>query len=505
MNSREYWKKREERQKQLYIKQEAVYQKQLNEIYERMYENIEKEINGFYVKYADKEGITMAEAKKRVSKLDIRKYAKRAQIYVKSKDFSKRANEQMRIYNLTMKVNRLEMLKADIGKHLVVGFDEIDQQFGDVLTRRTEEELERQAGILGETVTDNSEMAKSIVNASFKNATYSDRVWAHQGMLKSELDKLLQEGLIQGKHPRVLARHLENRFGVSKSNTERLMRTELARVQTEAQKQSFEKNGFTKYQFLAIGSACGVCKAIDGKHFDVKDMMPGENAPPMHPNCRCSVSAWEDSKEYEEWLDYLDKGGTTEEWNKLKTSSEKEESKEKYKYKDTVVNRGMIESADYRKRFNKMSDNDSVNRAIWANAKEMLRHRSGTKYEDLSYINSLTGKNKINKNFNAENHAKPNKPMKKMLRETEQYTIIGVHNHPGSSFPSLPDILACKDRMYKFGITICHDGKIFKYSVDSKKFNKVNATFALDRLSKKGYTDDIRKQLNDCGISMEVL
>ncbi|MDD3186607.1 MAG: minor capsid protein, partial [Anaerostipes sp.] len=133
-----------------------------------------------------------------------------------------------------------------------------------------------------------------------------------------ELDKLLQEGLIQGKHPRVLARHLENRFGVSKSNAERLMRTELARVQTEAQKQSFEKNGFTKYQFLAIGSACGVCKAIDGKHFDVKDMMPGENAPPMHPNCRCSVSAWEDSKEYKEWLDYLDKGGTTEEWNKLK-------------------------------------------------------------------------------------------------------------------------------------------------------------------------------------------
>lgn len=46
--------------------------------------------------------------------------------------------------------------------------------------------------------------------------------------------------------------------------------------------------------------------------------MPGENAPPMHPNCRCSVSAWEDSKEYEEWLDYLDKGGTTESWNTFK-------------------------------------------------------------------------------------------------------------------------------------------------------------------------------------------
>jgi hypothetical protein len=96
---------------------------------------------------------------------------------------------------------------------------------------------------------------------------------------------------------------------------ERLMRTELARVQTEAQKQSFERNGFTQYTFHTNHGCCSVCSAIDGKHFDVEKMMPGENAPPMHPNCRCSTSAYEDSDEYEAWLDYLEQGGTTEEWN----------------------------------------------------------------------------------------------------------------------------------------------------------------------------------------------
>lgn len=35
----------------------------------------------------------------------------------------------------------------------------------------------------------------------------------------------------------------------------------------------------------------------------------------MHPNCRCSTSAYEDSEEYEAWLDFLEQGGTTEEWN----------------------------------------------------------------------------------------------------------------------------------------------------------------------------------------------
>ena len=61
--------------------------------------------------------------------------------------------------------------------------------------------------------------------------------------------------------------------------------------------------------------------ALKGKHFKVEKMMPGENAPPMHPHCRCSTAAWSDRKEYDEWLDFLDKGGTTEEWEKLKAQN----------------------------------------------------------------------------------------------------------------------------------------------------------------------------------------
>ena len=124
--------------------------------------------------------------------------------------------------------------------------------------------------------------------------------------------------MIQGKNPRVLAREIQKTFGASASNAERLMRTELARVQTEAQRQSFLANGFEEYTFHANRGCCSACADLDGKHFKIKDMMPGENAPPMHPNCRCSVSAYEDDTEYEAWLDFLDKGGTTEEWEQQK-------------------------------------------------------------------------------------------------------------------------------------------------------------------------------------------
>ena len=316
----EYWRNRETVQRRKYIHDEERYQKEIEQIYLNMMDEIQKEINGFYVRYAKKEGITIAEAKKRASKLDMEEYSRKAAKYVKEKNFSDAANEEMRLYNMTMKVNRLEMLKARMGLELVSGFDELQKFFDEKLTDRTLEEFERQAGILGKSVLQNEKKAHAIVNASFHNAKFSDRIWMYQDMMNAELSKLLQQGLIRGKHPRDLARHLKKLFGVNQYNTERLMITELARVQSEAQKQSFERNGFEYYEYIACGKGdvCNACKALDGRHFKVKEMMPGENAPPMHPLCHCSIAAWEDNEEYEEWLDFLDKGGTTAEWKKLK-------------------------------------------------------------------------------------------------------------------------------------------------------------------------------------------
>lgn len=326
MNSQEYWREREEEALKHYVSEEKEYDKRIRKIHTDMLDACQREINAFYGKYAAAEGISLAEAKKRVSKLDIAAYERKAARYVKDKDFSARANEEMRLYNAAMKINRLEMLKANIGLELIAGTDELEKFMSGVLQGRTEEELARQAGILGKTVKNNAQKAHAIVNASFHNATFSDRVWMYQDLMKAELSKLLQSGIIQGKNPRLLARDLTKLFGTSTFNAERLMRTELARVQTEAQKQSFIRNGFDEYEFIANSGCCEHCQELNGKHFKVDKMMPSENAPPMHPHCRCSTAAYSDRAEYEDWLAYLNNGGTTAEWEKLSP-----EEKEKFK------------------------------------------------------------------------------------------------------------------------------------------------------------------------------
>lgn len=305
MDSQTYWKNRETEQRKNNIRDEKEYQKRIREIYQNMIDQMDKEINGFYGKYASKEGITISEARKRAAKLDIEAYARKAKKYVKEKNFSDEANAEMRLYNMTMRVNRLELLKANIGLEMIAGFDELQKFFDEKLTDRATGEFERLAGILGKTVQDNAKAAHAIVNASFHNATFSDRIWMYQDMLKAELSSLLQTGLIRGQSSTKLAKHLEKRFGVSQSNAERLMTTELRRVQTDAARQVYERNGNTEYKFLTTNpqGACDICKKLDGKVFKVKNMLPGTNAPPMHPWCHCTTAPYWNNDEFDQWLD----------------------------------------------------------------------------------------------------------------------------------------------------------------------------------------------------------
>ena len=88
----------------------------------------------------------------------------------------------------------------------------------------------------------------------------------------------------------------------------RLVRTEMVRVQTQAQIDSYKANGWEEFEFLAYGTAsCEICNALNKKHFKISDCKPAENAPPMHPNCRCRTAPYEDEEEYQKWLDSFGK------------------------------------------------------------------------------------------------------------------------------------------------------------------------------------------------------
>lgn len=380
MSSKTYWRDRELEWKKKRLKDEQKYEDEIQEIYANMMDSVEKEIESFFSRYANKESITMAEAKKRVSNIDIEAYKRKAKKYVKEKNFSDEANEQMRLYNLAMKVNRLELLKANIGLELVAGHDELKSYTGQKLEGAYLDEIKRNASILGDTVIDNAKMAKTVADSSFKNATFSERIWVNQDQLKNSLSSVLSNALIQGKNPRELIPLIRKKFDVSRCNAERLLRTEIARAQTQAQIESYEANGIDEYEYIAcsLKDVCPLCKEMDGKTFKLKDMEIGENAPPMHPNCHCATAPHSDRKEYEKWLDGLANGEHSlrfDEWKERQSDKSKSflMSKVKEKIEKTSNDKRYADlSTKWKKDFNIEID-ESVKELNYSNVSEALR------------------------------------------------------------------------------------------------------------------------------------
>lgn len=311
-----YWVRREAKAREKSQSDDSDKSDVVKRIFEYMFHNVTEQINAWYSKYASKEGISMSEAKKRADKLDIKAYEEKAKKYVKEKNFSQQANDEMKIYNLTMKANRLELLKSEVALELAAGNDEYEKYVEDCLKDKTIDEMERQAGILGKTIKNNGDMIKSIVNASFYNATFSERIWANQDMLRSELEGYMTKAIIQGKSTNSLISDMRKRFDVSYYAADRLLRTEERRIQTDVAKRSYEENGFGQYKYVVMNTkACDECRKLDGNIYDTKDMTPGVNAPPMHTICYCSTVPYIDRKLFDEYLGDPDSGDMTfEEW-----------------------------------------------------------------------------------------------------------------------------------------------------------------------------------------------
>ena len=311
MDSRTYWRKREELFAKRDIKADKALAKEVNEVLKDTKDAIQDEIDAFYTRYAEREGISIAEVNKRVAKMDIEKFASKAKRYVKNKDFSDRANYELRIYNLKMKASRLELLKAQIDLQLIGGFSDIEKLIHQGAYEQAIEEYQRDAGILADSVSfDVEKRVEQVLSGSYKLEdtptfkTFSDNIWLYKTELQNDLEKMLVRSFTRGENPRVMARELRDRFKVTGYQAERLARTETARMQTAIQRDSLEENGIKQYEYIAEPTACRICGAIDGKIFNLKGLVVGENASPMHPNCRCRIAPYMSSNDmYKDWLD----------------------------------------------------------------------------------------------------------------------------------------------------------------------------------------------------------
>lgn len=290
----DYWKKRIEAEQLAKMERSATIGDEIGRLYDYHFKELEKEIRAFEQRYADKNGLSLSEVKARVDEMDVRAFEEKAKKYVAEKDFSAKANSELELYNLKMKINRLELLQYRLDLEMVALGDAEHKLTERFLNDEYVKEIENQSGLLGQSVLSAEQVTQTvqtILNTSFKGATWSNRIWQRQDALREIVARMAEDYLLKGKNPTTMIAKIRKEFRVSASEAKHLAVTEGARVATEAQRQSYKSNGYDEYEFIAEPTACDICKALNGKIFKVKDMEPGENAAPMHPHCHCSTAA----------------------------------------------------------------------------------------------------------------------------------------------------------------------------------------------------------------------
>ena len=311
----DYWKAREQAE-QAWMRQNLANDEQFNQhlakYYQQAIDNINSELEhellnmkkGHFLNQEVVEATDVQHFQEKAKKIvEQANQMRKAGKQVTYADFSKAVNDQMRVYNATMRINRLEMLKSQIGLEMVQSGIDVDNDLHEKLSQDYIDEVKRQAGIMGVTAkpsmwTD-SKVAKIIMGQT-ESANFSQRLWANQAALKAQLDQVISTGIIQGQNPREMATKLKANVAKTITNyryvTERLARTESARVQYRAQMDSLIANDYRFCKWHAEPGHCKVCGEIasndpDGNGRGVYEL---DDVPivPAHPNCKCSIGAY---------------------------------------------------------------------------------------------------------------------------------------------------------------------------------------------------------------------
>ncbi len=285
-----------------WAKRDLNIEKLTEQVFQSAMQHITDEVDAFYLRYANRNGVSIKEARKRADSMDVTDYFQKAYEAVRDKDFSDEAEEWLRVYNLKMSTSRLELEKARINLELLKMYSEIEtllvkqleQARIDEIARQTDliKKYKEQAGILGNSVGSPTERLKGVINADFYGANFSERIWSrngHYASLRKELFKSLNNLSVDMMGYRKERNRLMKIFNTSKYESMRLIRTEHQRVNMQVQHAMALENEFTHYTYTSEPSACHICKALSNKTFKIEDYEMGVTAPLLHPLCKCSV------------------------------------------------------------------------------------------------------------------------------------------------------------------------------------------------------------------------
>ncbi|MEG0839864.1 MAG: minor capsid protein [Hydrogenoanaerobacterium sp.] len=262
--------------------------------------DMQKKITDFYMKYAEKNSITLPCAKaafadRRAVSITLEESLKLAQKIPMDTEFARLLDKAY----IGRAISREEFLKMQLDLLSAELYNRYAEVTKTSLTCVFEDsyykslfDYQQFIGYGSSFNRISTHQIEAAVTTAWQGKNYSQRIWGtHRPTLARYLNRIVTTGFIEGSSGENMTAQLGKAMDMSAYEARRLIRTECSQVSSRANLLAYKENCTERFEFLAVldYKTSERCRVIDGKIFNLSEAKIGINMPPLHPFCRSTT------------------------------------------------------------------------------------------------------------------------------------------------------------------------------------------------------------------------
>jgi phage putative head morphogenesis protein, SPP1 gp7 family len=307
MDSEQYWKNRALRVKDQALTAAEDYEKGANKRFAPIQKDIEEQIEQWTKRYATASGMTIEDAQASLTPAEMTGWRQSLDEWEKmavSPEYEAKYKALMNAEYAKSKINRLELLKSQV-QHTMAQYasPEADNMqnmltatYANTYYRSVHNIQNQKMQVSGNFARFNEDQLQAAVGQRWAGGDFSSRIWGNMvEKWPEQLNKTIFRGAAMGASVDDMVKEAKLTFRNAKQyELHRLITTEAGHVAESATLKAYQESGVERYEYMATleSHTCEICRALDGKVFDVEKQIAGENYPLIHPNCRCTTAPW---------------------------------------------------------------------------------------------------------------------------------------------------------------------------------------------------------------------
>ena len=302
-SSLEYWKKRYEEEMERAMHQADGPKKDLRKYADTVIRRLEKDINDWYQRYANENGMSLADAKKQLDARELKAFNMDLEEYraiAERDELSEEHKKMLKQASARQQLDRVQELYINTVQELESWAKYQDSTISDLLSNVYESSNYRTAWMT-QSMKGQYDMYAQVDHRTIQRIidspwtpdgkNFSARIWDNRKQLATSLQNDFIQALVAGDGTATMSEAIAKRMNTSYNNANRLVETELARVHSQAFMDCMSELDVDAVEILATldNKTSPICRRMDGKYVQCKDAKPGITIPPFHCHCRSTT------------------------------------------------------------------------------------------------------------------------------------------------------------------------------------------------------------------------